>query len=88
MLSLTDIPTPVYLVALDIMGVDRPAAPSVAPILLHSAEQRADYHQPRLGDGTPLTAFGAALAMYVSLSGPLAEDGGEFAGWSGYLVAA
>jgi len=84
-MKINNIPAEIYLVALDLMGQDRPADPAEAAAVLRSAEGRCDYHQPRIG-GTPLTAFGAALAMYVSLSGPFAEDGGEFAGINGYSV--
>lgn len=90
MLTLTAIPAPVYLVALDLMGVDRPSVPTDAAAAYDSAAARVD-HQPiearqngrSLG---ALSAFGLALAQYVSLSGPFAEDGGEFAGISGYEV--
>ena len=84
-MKITNIPAEVYLVALDLMGIERPIDLTDVADTLRSAEGRCDYHQPRV-DGTPLTAFGAALAMYVSLSGPFAEDGGEFAGVNGYSV--
>ena len=87
-----NVPDDVYLVALDLMNVARPSDPAEAKAVLRMAEGRTDYYQPFLvtdeqagpRGSVSVTAFGAALAMFVSLSGPFAEDGGEFASVSGW----
>ncbi|MDA8232757.1 MAG: hypothetical protein M0006_15610 [Magnetospirillum sp.] len=90
MLKMTNIPDAVFLVALDHMGQERPDNPADARDVLLSAEGRCDYDPPVVKQGPTvhgtLTAFGLALAQYVSLSGPFNEDDGEFAGINGYEV--
>ena len=93
MTATIDVPNEVYLIALDLMEQTRPADPADARKVLRSAEERCSYHQHKLRfpltyDLEPVTAFGAALAMYVSLSGPFAEDGGEFGGVNGWKETA
>jgi hypothetical protein len=88
MMTIANIPAEVYLIALDHMGVDRPAETTAACAAYDSATSRVDYatitarQQGR--EISPITAFGLALAQYVSLSGPFAEDGGEFSGINGF----
>lgn len=87
MMRLSAIPPEIYLVALDLMGQPRPADPRDASRAYDSAASRVDY-EPILasqGDGPliPLTAFAAAVAMYLSGSGPFDEEHGEFAGLGG-----
>ncbi len=86
-MRLSNVPDEVYLVALDLMGQPRPVDPRDACRAHDSAASRVDY-EPILasqGEGPliPLTAFAAALAMYLSLSGPFDEEHGEFAGLGG-----
>lgn len=92
MLTMTGIPAAVYLAALDHMGADRPADPADARAAYESAASRLDYQSIEARqDGRAqghISAFGLALAQYVSLSGPFCEDGGEFAGINGYVVVA
>ena len=88
MMTLSNIPAAVNLVALDYMGVDRPADLTDARAIYDSAVQRVDY-QPIMArqmgrDVSPISAFGLALAQYIGLSGPFSEDDGEFTGLSGY----
>ena len=88
-MNISNIPAEVYLVALDLMGQDRPANPADAKEVLASAESRVDYSAISIDSGarkSPINAFSAALAMYMSLSGPFAEDDGEFAGMGGFTV--
>lgn len=88
MLTIANIPAEIYLVALDHMGVERPADPADARAAYDSAAARVDHEAitaRQMGrDLGRLTAFGLALAQYVSLSGPFSEEDGEFAGLSGY----
>lgn len=90
MLTMTNIPAEVYLVALDHMGVERPTDPAAARETLLSAESQCDYALPVVKQGSavhgPISAFGLALAQYVSLSGPFAEEDGEFSGINGYVT--
>lgn len=90
MLTMTNLPPEVYLVALDLMGQDRPADPADARDALLSAENRCDYEPVHVTQGQSLhntvSAFGAAVALYLSLSGPFDEGDGEFAGLGGYIL--
>jgi hypothetical protein len=89
MITMYNIPAEVYLVALDFMGQPRPANPAHACAALLSAEARCEYEPLSLNRGAgrpiPITAFAAALACYVSLSGPFSEEDGEFAGLNGWI---
>lgn len=90
MFKMNNIPDEVYLVALDHMGVARPANPRDAARALGSAEARVDHDvitaQQAGHDLGPISAFGLAMAQYLSLSGPFNEADGEFAGQGGVEI--
>ena len=90
MLTLANIPAEIHLVALDHMGIERPTNPADARSAYDSAASRADYASITARQQgieiSPITAFGLAMAQYISLSGPFSEDDGEFSGLSGYEV--
>lgn len=83
-LTLTSIPLAVYWRALDLYGQPRGATTDACRAALASAESRIDV-EPDFPGITPLAQ---AVAEYMSLAGPFAEDGGEFSGAGGFEVRA
>ena len=77
--TLTAVPLSVLNRALEIFGQVHEATAAHAWAALRSADGRISV------DG-PYTPLAQAVAEYMSLSGPWAEDGGEHAGESGYAV--
>lgn len=87
------IPDSVYLVALDLMGIPRPADPrdARASYLLHAQIGTDRWFTVYKNDHKPLvdiSPLGAALAQYVSAEGPFSwgfddDPDGEFAGADG-----
>jgi len=82
MMQIADIPLEIYNRALDLYGVERETTVKSALAALMSAQERKDVTP----DFPGITPFAQALAEYISLSGPFAEDGGEFAGCNGYCL--
>lgn len=80
---ITDMPIEVYWRALDLYGVPRGATPATCRALLDRAEGSKDVHPDHPG----IAPLAQAVAEYMSLSGAFGEDGGEFAGVSGYSIA-
>jgi hypothetical protein len=77
--TISGIPLSVLNRALDIFGQPAEKTRAHAFVALNSAEGRISV------DG-PYTPLAQAIAEYMSLTGPWAEDGGEYAGQSGYVV--
>ena len=77
--TLIAIPLSVLNRALDLYGEPRERTATHAWDALNSAEGRKDV-------AGPYTPLAQAIADYMSLAGPWAEDGGEYAGQSGYQV--
>ena len=90
MLTLTEIPLTVTNRALELYGEPPCATVAAARAALDSIAARADGPRLEVGGGLepprPITPFAAAVAEYLSLSGPWAEDGGAHAGEDGYVV--
>ena len=82
MLKLTSLPLSVINRALDLYGEPRCTDANAGYRALISAEGRKDVRP----DFPGLTPFGQAVAEDLSLSGPWAEDGGEFSGEGGFQV--
>ena len=81
-MQITDIPLEIYNRALDLYGVEREETIKAARNALRAAESRIDVTT----DFPGITPFAQAIAEYMSLCGPFAEDGGEFAGVNGYYA--
>jgi hypothetical protein len=76
-----DVPEELYLTALDIAGASRPSKSDQAKQLYNDTVSASKYERPILflPDGKcQINALGAALAMFVSKTGPF-EMSGEFA---------
>jgi hypothetical protein len=84
MLKLTNVPIEIYWRALDLYGVPRETTVAACVEALRSAEATLEV-KPELPGIAP---FAQAIAEYMSLSGPFAEEGGEFAGVNGYETRA
>jgi hypothetical protein len=85
MLTLSHVPLAILNRALDLYGQPRQTTTAEAWDALASAEGRIDVSL-RMRDMEALTPLALAVAEYLSLAGPWAEDGGEHAGRSGYQV--
>jgi len=81
-MQIRDIPIQIYWRALDLYGQQREDKIEYCRDALNSAEGRIDIKADFPGIGP----FEQAIAEYMSLSGPFAEDGGEFSGINGYSV--
>ena len=84
MMTISAIPLSVLNEALRWYGEPPCMTPAAAMTAIAFAESRVDLAERPPGDLSPL-AF--ALAQYMSLAGPWAEDGGEHAGESGWRYA-
>lgn len=82
MLRLAHVPLNVINRALDLYNVPRESDVTAAFRALRRAEGSKDV----VADFPGISPFGQAIAEYLSLSGPWAEDGGEFAGEGGIEV--
>jgi hypothetical protein len=77
--SISGMPLSVLNRALDLFGQPAEKTHAHAFSALNSAQGRISV------DG-PYTPLAQAIAEYMSLTGPWAEDGGEYAGQSGYVT--
>lgn len=77
-IKISNVPAEVFAAALDNERIDRPAALSDCETTYRAETTRRAY-----------TSGGIerAISDYLTLRGPFAEDGGEFAGLSGYTLA-
>ena len=82
-MQITNIPVQIYWRALDLYGEPREEKIGGCFRSLLSAQGRKDIKT----DFPGIEPFAQATAEYMSLSGPFAEDGGEFAGVNGYNVS-
>jgi hypothetical protein len=83
MLTLKNIPIQIYWRALDLFGQERHDTTEACKEALNSAVARISVTPDFAG----ISPFAQAVAEYLSLSGAFAEDGGEFAGVNGYVLA-
>lgn len=78
MLTLSNVPNEIYLVALDYEQIDRPE---------DAAEAADTHHNITTTRAWTSGGFERAVHEYMTLAGPFAEDGGEFAGVNGYQAS-
>jgi hypothetical protein len=81
-MHIKNVPLDVFNRALEIYGEPPEATGQAAMTALTSAESRKDIH----ADFPGISPFAQAVAEYMSLSGPWAEDGGTLSGAGGYEI--